>query len=41
MVTERRPVREATRGILLLVGLAVGVVAVATAIAGVTVLVLG
>jgi hypothetical protein len=41
MVTERRPVQEATRGILLLVGLALAVGAVATAIAALAVLVVG
>jgi hypothetical protein len=38
---QRHPVREATRGILLLVGLAVGTVVVATVIAAVTVALLG
>jgi hypothetical protein len=38
---QRHPVREATRGIALLVGLAVGAVVVATVIAAVSVALLG
>jgi hypothetical protein len=38
---HRHPVREATRGILLLAGLAVGALVVATAIAAVTVALMG
>jgi uncharacterized protein (DUF697 family) len=44
MVTSNRrrhPAREATRGILLLVGLAVGTIVVATVIAAITVALLG
>jgi hypothetical protein len=41
MVTERHPVKEATRGIALLVGLALGVGAAATVIAALAVLLVG